>query len=93
VTEGEGQSSEYESNVYHVENEIKIRAAKIVRAAESLSHLVAELKEYLILNDFSSINESVSQRTSELDTNQKEILQEIQTLFENHKQTLLASID
>ena len=55
-----------EAQVAHTENEIVVRAANIVRAAESLSKLVSDLKENLILNDFSSINEIISQRTNEL---------------------------
>jgi mediator of RNA polymerase II transcription subunit 22 len=37
-----------------------------VRAGESLTKLVSELKEFLVLNDFPSLNESISQRRSEL---------------------------
>lgn len=50
----------------HVENEIAVRAANIVRAAEALSKLASDLKEVLILNDFSFINEITTQRTEEL---------------------------
>lgn len=64
----EGQQGERvtEAQVAHVENEIAVRAANIVRAAEALSKLVSDIKESLILNDFSTINEVTSQRIEEL---------------------------
>ncbi len=56
-----------QAQVAHVENEVAVRAANIVRAAEALSKLVSDLKENLILNDFSTINEITSQRMEELE--------------------------
>ncbi len=55
-----------EAQVAHVENEIAVRSANIVRAAVALSKLVSDLKENLILNDFSSINEITSRITAHL---------------------------
>lgn len=55
-----------EAQVSHIENEVAVRAANIVRAAEALSKLTSDLKEVLILNDFSSINEILTQRAEEL---------------------------
>ncbi|KAL3870968.1 hypothetical protein ACJMK2_038993 [Sinanodonta woodiana] len=43
--------------------EMQVRAANIVRAGESLMKLVSDLKQFLILNDFPSVNESISQKT------------------------------
>ncbi|XP_067661892.1 mediator of RNA polymerase II transcription subunit 22-like [Haliotis asinina] len=43
--------------------EMQVRAANIVRAGESLMKLVSDLKQFLILNDFPSVNESISQNT------------------------------
>ncbi|CAG0913158.1 unnamed protein product [Notodromas monacha] len=43
--------------------EMQVRAANIVRAGESLMKLVAELKQYQILNDFPSVNESIDRNT------------------------------
>ncbi|BFZ05613.1 hypothetical protein BsWGS_08652 [Bradybaena similaris] len=40
--------------------EMQIRAANIVRAGESLMKLVSDLKQFLILNDFPSVNDSIS---------------------------------
>jgi len=40
--------------------EMHIRAANIVRAGESLMKLVSDLKQFLILNDFPSVNDSIS---------------------------------
>ncbi|XP_028918593.1 mediator of RNA polymerase II transcription subunit 22 isoform X2 [Ornithorhynchus anatinus] len=46
--------------------EMHVRAANIVRAGESLMKLVSDLKQFLILNDFPSVNEAVGQRTQQL---------------------------
>lgn len=55
-----------EAHVAHMDYEISVRSSNIVRAAESLSKLVSDLKETLILNDLSSINEVTSRRTDKL---------------------------
>lgn len=60
-----------------MENEVAVRAANIVRAAEALSKLVSDIKESLILNDFSSINEIYTKRTEEV---QKLLSQQQKTL-------------
>ncbi|KAL7743574.1 hypothetical protein ACLKA6_013379 [Drosophila palustris] len=39
---------------------MQVRAANMVRAGESLMKLVADLKQYLILNDFHSVNEAIT---------------------------------
>ena len=36
----------------------------MVRAGESLMKLVSDLKQYLILNDFPSVNEAISQNSN-----------------------------
>ncbi|XP_046844758.1 mediator of RNA polymerase II transcription subunit 22-like [Xenia sp. Carnegie-2017] len=54
------------------ENECKTRAANIVRAGESLLKLVSDIKEFLILNDFPGVNESISQRCKQLYILQKD---------------------
>lgn len=43
--------------------EMHVRAANIVRAGESLMKLVSDIKQYLILNDFPSVNEAISQNS------------------------------
>ena len=70
-----------EAQVSHVENEVVVRAANIVRAAEALSKLVSDLKEVLILNDFSFINEMTTQRTEELQTLCAEQSKELMELY------------
>ncbi|XP_016949624.1 mediator of RNA polymerase II transcription subunit 22 [Drosophila biarmipes] len=40
--------------------EMQVRSANMVRAGESLMKLVADLKQYLILNDFHSVNEAIT---------------------------------
>ncbi|XP_066896439.1 mediator of RNA polymerase II transcription subunit 22 isoform X4 [Kogia breviceps] len=48
-----------------------IKTAK-VRAGESLMKLVSDLKQFLILNDFPSVNEAIEQRTQQLRALQEE---------------------
>ncbi|GIY40762.1 mediator of RNA polymerase II transcription subunit 22 [Caerostris darwini] len=43
--------------------EMHVRAANIVRAAESLTKLISDMKQFLILNDFPSVNETISAKT------------------------------
>lgn len=52
-----------------------------VRAAESLSKLVSDLKEFLILNDFSTINETCTQHVSELAELQRQNRAELEALY------------
>ncbi|XP_052787893.1 mediator of RNA polymerase II transcription subunit 22-like [Mya arenaria] len=52
--------------------EMQVRASNIVRAGESLMKLVSDLKIYLILNDFPSVNESISNNTQMYKTLQNE---------------------
>ncbi|XP_070581937.1 mediator of RNA polymerase II transcription subunit 22-like [Ptychodera flava] len=53
-------------------NEIHVRAANIVRAGESLMKLTADIKQFLILNDFPSVNEAIAHRTQYLKSAQAE---------------------
>merc|ERR1739845_47416 len=43
--------------------EMQVRASNMVRAGESLMKLVSDLKQYLILNDFPSVNEAITQNS------------------------------
>ncbi|KAB5522508.1 hypothetical protein PHYPO_G00160290 [Pangasianodon hypophthalmus] len=52
--------------------EMHVRAANIVRAGESLMKLVSDLKQFLILNDFPSVNEAISLRNQQLRALQEE---------------------
>ena len=52
-----------------------------VRAAENLSKLVSDLKEFLILNDFSSVNDSCTQHISELAAAQAKNRAELEALY------------
>lgn len=45
------------------QSEMQVRASNIVRAGESLLKLVSDIKQFLILNDFPSVNDSINQRT------------------------------
>jgi mediator of RNA polymerase II transcription subunit 22 len=44
--------------------EMQVRASNMVRAGESLMKLVSDLKQYLILNDFPSVNEAIAQNSN-----------------------------
>ena len=54
-----------------------------MRAAESLSKLVTDIQEFLILNDFSSINESIVHQASELDALLHERKKEVKDLYQS----------
>ncbi|KAI8115387.1 Mediator of RNA polymerase II transcription subunit 22 [Lucilia cuprina] len=61
LARGEGDSqisktTQCEQDTY----EMQVRAANIVRAGESLMKLVSDIKQYLILNDFHSVNEAIA---------------------------------
>ncbi|XP_062845051.1 mediator of RNA polymerase II transcription subunit 22 isoform X1 [Trichomycterus rosablanca] len=60
--------------------EMHVRAANIVRAGESLMKLVSDLKQFLILNDFPSVNEAISQRNQQLRALQEECDKKLITL-------------
>lgn len=55
------------------QNEMQVRAANIVRASESLMKLISDIKQFLILNDFPSVNEAISQKTNMCRALQKNI--------------------
>jgi len=44
--------------------ETQVRAANMVRACQSLIKLISEIKQYLILNDFPSVNEAIAQNSN-----------------------------
>ncbi|XP_068617060.1 mediator of RNA polymerase II transcription subunit 22 isoform X1 [Brachionichthys hirsutus] len=52
--------------------EMHVRAANIVRAGESLMKLVSDLKQFLILNDFPSVNDAISLQNQQLRSLQEE---------------------
>lgn len=52
-----------------------------MRAAEALSKLVSDLKENLILNDFSTINETTTRRIAELETLQAQQVQRMEDMY------------
>ncbi|XP_064649212.1 mediator of RNA polymerase II transcription subunit 22-like [Lineus longissimus] len=54
-----GKATQGEQDHY----EMQVRAANIVRAGESLMKLVSDLKQFLILNDFMSVNEAIMQNS------------------------------
>lgn len=51
-----------------------------VRAAESLMKLVADVKQYLILNDFPSVNEAITQNSQIFKTKSQEADQKLMAL-------------
>ena len=48
----------------HTVHFVKVRASNMVRAGESLMKLVSDLKQYLILNDFPSVNEAIAENSN-----------------------------
>uniref|UniRef100_G1Q468 Mediator of RNA polymerase II transcription subunit 22 n=1 Tax=Myotis lucifugus TaxID=59463 RepID=G1Q468_MYOLU len=62
--------------------EMHVRASKIVRAGESLMKLVSDLKQFLILNDFLSVNEAIDQRNQQLRALQEECDRKLTALWE-----------
>lgn len=51
-----------------------------VRAGESLMKLVSDIKQYLILNDFPSVNEAITQNSKLFRTKQQECDQKLMSL-------------
>lgn len=43
--------------------EMQVRAANMVRAGESLMKLISDIKQFLILNDFPTVNETIAQNS------------------------------
>ena len=71
---------------------MNVTAHSQVRAAEVLFKLVSELKEYLILNDFTAINQTVTQRSSELQRLQAQIEEDLQRQYRDyHHQAVVNS--
>lgn len=60
--------------------EMQVRAANMVRAAESLLKLVSDIKQYLILNDFVSVNDAITTNSKFFRSKQTECDQKLQTL-------------
>ncbi|CAH2068413.1 unnamed protein product, partial [Iphiclides podalirius] len=58
--------------------EMQVRAANIVRAGESLMKLVSDIKQYLILNDFPSVNEAITQNSKLFRTKQQELFEKFE---------------
>lgn len=62
MAKGENESQQL-SKLTQVEQdgyEMQVRAANIVRAGESLLKLVSDIKQFLVLNDFHSVNDAIS---------------------------------
>lgn len=65
--------------------EMLVRSQKIVRAAEALAQLSSDIKEHILLNDFSLINKSIDQHTSQI----QEACQRSKGEIEELRKTLL----
>ena len=68
--------------------QMQVRAANIVRAGESLLKLVNELKTFVILNDFPSINQHVKEENESL----SEIVKEMERHFVKLKDDLSVAL-
>ncbi|KAM6930362.1 mediator of RNA polymerase II transcription subunit 22 isoform 1-T1 [Xenentodon cancila] len=60
--------------------EMHVRAANIVRAGESLMKLVSDLKQFLILNDFPSVNDAISLQNQQLRSLQEDCDKKLMSL-------------
>lgn len=60
--------------------EMHVRAANMVRAGESLMKLVSDIKQYLILNDFPSVNEAIANNSKIFRSKQQECDQKLMHL-------------
>uniref|UniRef100_A0A0A9Y8G6 Mediator of RNA polymerase II transcription subunit 22 n=1 Tax=Lygus hesperus TaxID=30085 RepID=A0A0A9Y8G6_LYGHE len=60
--------------------EMHVRAANMVRAGESLMKLVSDIKQYLILNDFPSVNEAITTNSKLFRSKQQECDQKLMHL-------------
>lgn len=82
LSKGENESQQL-SRITQCEQdhyEMHVRAANIVRAGESLMKLVSDIKQYLILNDFPSVNEAIAQNSKLFRTKQQECDQKLMSL-------------
>ncbi|KAG7154069.1 mediator of RNA polymerase II transcription subunit 22-like [Homarus americanus] len=68
------------TQVEEINFQIQVRSANMVRAAESLMKLVADVKQYLILNDFPSVNEAITQNSQIFKTRSQEADQKLMAL-------------
>ncbi|KAK8729121.1 hypothetical protein OTU49_008636 [Cherax quadricarinatus] len=68
------------TQVEEINFQIQVRSANMVRAAESLMKLVADVKQYLILNDFPSVNEAITQNSQIFKTKSQEADQKLMAL-------------
>ena len=48
------------THLEEVHFQMSVRSCNMVRAAEALLKLVSDVKQYLILNDFPSVNEAIT---------------------------------
>nr|XP_039265440.1 mediator of RNA polymerase II transcription subunit 22-like [Styela clava] len=90
ITTDEKQLVQKESQGYFDVYQMKVRAANIVRAGESLLKLISDLKTFVILNDFPSINEQLNQQNQAL-KNTGDLLQ--QKIIEMRDEFSSAMID
>lgn len=68
------------TQVEEINFQMQVRSANMVRAAESLMKLVADVKQYLILNDFPSVNEAITHNSTIFKTRSQEADQKLMAL-------------
>ncbi|XP_064077732.1 mediator of RNA polymerase II transcription subunit 22-like [Macrobrachium nipponense] len=68
------------TQVEEINFQMQVRSANIVRAAESLMKLVADVKQYLILNDFPSVNEAITSNSQLFKAKSQEADQKLMAL-------------
>ncbi|XP_042881732.1 mediator of RNA polymerase II transcription subunit 22-like [Penaeus japonicus] len=68
------------TQVEEIHFQMQVRSSNMVRAAESLMKLVADVKQYLILNDFPSVNEAITQNSKIFKSKSQEADQKLMAL-------------
>ncbi|CAL4101839.1 unnamed protein product [Meganyctiphanes norvegica] len=68
------------TQVEEINFQMHVRSATMVRACESLMKLVADVKQYLILNDFPSVNEAIIHNSARFRGKSQEADQKLMTL-------------
>ncbi|XP_027213919.1 mediator of RNA polymerase II transcription subunit 22 [Penaeus vannamei] len=79
VVEDESQVNRM-TQVEEIHFQMQVRSSNMVRAAESLMKLVADVKQYLILNDFPSVNEAITQNSKIFKSKSQEADQKLMAL-------------
>ena len=76
----ENESSLTGARMQEIAYEMRIRAGNMTRAAESIMKLIWDIKQYLIINDFPLINETITNEAKIAQEKEKHIDLKLMTL-------------